>query len=37
MKTRQDNNVTDHIGVVYVENETKLPCLIGLGTINDEN
>lgn len=25
MKTNQDNDVTDHIGVVYVENNTKLP------------
>ena len=37
MKTKWDSNVTDHTGVVYVENETKLPCLIGLGAINDEN
>ena len=24
MKTKQDNNVTDHISVIYNENETKL-------------
>ena len=24
MKTRQDNDVTNHIGVVYAKNDTKL-------------
>ena len=36
-KTRQDNNVIDHTDVVYIENETELSWLIGLGTIYDEN
>ena len=25
-KNRHDNDMTDHIGVVYVENNTKLSC-----------
>ena len=36
-KTRQDNDVIDHTDVVYIENETELSWLIGLGTIYDEN
>ena len=36
-KTRQDNNVIDHTDVVYIENETELSWLIGLGTSYDEN
>ena len=37
MKTRQDNNLTDHIGTVYVENETDLQWSIGSGAICDKN
>ena len=37
MKTRQDNDLTDHIGIVYVENKTKLLWLIRLGATCDEN
>ena len=37
MKTKQDNDVTDHIGVVYAENETKLSWLIGSGVICEED
>ena len=29
MKTRQDNDVTDRIGVVYTENDIELPWSIG--------
>ena len=28
MKTKQDNDVTNHTSVVYIEIETKLSCLI---------
>ena len=27
-KTKLDNNVIDHIGPLYTENETKLSCVI---------
>ena len=37
MKTREDNDVTDHIGVVYIENNTELLWLIGLAVDYDEN
>ena len=37
MKTRQDNNMTNCTSVIYVEDETKLLCLIGLGVIYDKN
>ena len=37
MKVKQDNNVTDHIGLVYVETETKLLGPIWLGALCDEN
>lgn len=37
MKTRHDNEVTDHEDVDYFENETELLCLIGLGVISDKN
>ena len=37
MKTTQKNNMIDHIGVVYVNNETKLSCLIRSGVVYDEN
>ena len=36
-KTRKNNNVTDCIGVVYIENKTELSWLIGLGAVCDEN
>ena len=37
IKTRWDNDVTDHIGMLYTENETRLLWLIELGTIYDKN
>ena len=37
MKTRQDNNVTDHIDLVYTKIETKLPILIWLNAVYNEN
>lgn len=37
MKTKQDNNVTDHIGVVYAENETELSWPIGPDAVCEEN
>ena len=37
MKTRQNNNVTDHTGTIYVENKTELAWLIELGAIYHEN
>ena len=37
MKAKQDNDVTDRIGAIQVENETKLPWLIKLGELCDEN
>ena len=36
MKTRQDNDMINHISAIYVENKTKLLCLIGPGTVYDE-
>ena len=36
-KTRQDNDLTDHIGPVYIENEIKLLWPIRRGTFYDEN
>ena len=36
MKTRQDNDMINHISAIYVENETMLSCLIGPGTVYDE-
>ena len=36
MKTRQDNDVTNGIGVVYVENDNELSWLIRLGANCDE-
>ena len=33
MKTRQDNDMIDHIGALYAENNTELPWLIGLGFV----
>ena len=37
MKTKQDNDVTDRIRLVYVENKTKLLGPIWLGVVCDEN
>ena len=36
-KTKQDNDVTNHINVIYAENETKLLWSIGPGAVDDEN
>lgn len=36
MKTRQEIDEIDHIGVIYVENEIELPCVIEPGTVYDE-
>ena len=36
-KTRHDNDVTDRIGVVYVESDTELLWLIRPGADYDEN
>ena len=37
MKTKQDNDMIDHIGAFYVENDIKLLGWIILGAICDEN
>lgn len=37
MKTREDNNMTNRTGEVYVENDIKLLCPIRTGADNDEN
>ena len=37
MKTRQDNNATNHTSVVYVENKTKLSWPIRSSTDFDKN
>ena len=37
MKTRHDNNVTNHTGAFYAENDTKLLWLIEQGAICDKN
>ena len=36
-KTRQDNDVTDHIGAFYVENNIEILWPIGLGVVCDKN
>lgn len=36
-KIRLDNYMTDHIDMVYIENETELSWPMGLGTVYDEN
>lgn len=36
-KIRQDNDVTDHIGVISIEYDTELSRLIGYFSINDED
>ena len=37
MKTRQDNNMTYHTGMVYIENDTELLWLIRPGVGCDED
>ena len=37
MKTRQDNNVIDHIGLVYVEIDIELWWPIWSGVVKEEN
>ena len=37
MKTRQDNDMTDLIGMVYAKNETELSWSIRLDVVCDEN
>ena len=36
MKTRQDNNMIDHVDTVYAEKDTKLSWHVGLGADYDE-
>lgn len=36
-KTKQDNNLTNCIGTVYIENDTELLWLIGPYVVCDEN
>ena len=36
-KTRQDNDVTDRTGVIYVKNDIRLLWPIGAGSICDKN
>lgn len=36
-KTKQENDMADHIGLVYVEIETQLSIPMWLGAIYDEN
>ena len=37
MKMKQDNDVTNHTGVVYTKNKFKLLWFIELGVLYDEN
>ena len=37
MKMTQSNNVTSHIGAVYIKNKIELSWLIRQGVIYDEN
>ena len=37
IETRRDNDVTDHIGLVYTKTEVELSRPIWLGAIYDEN
>ena len=37
MKTKQDNRLIDHTGVVYTENEIELSWSIEAGALYDEN
>ena len=36
LKTRQDNDMTDHIGAVYAKNDNELLWHVGLGDNYDE-
>ena len=36
-KTKQDNDMTDHTSVVYIENDTEMSWPIGSGADCDEN
>ena len=36
-KTKQKNDVTDHIGAFYVENNIEISWPIGLGVVCDKN
>ena len=37
MKTRQDNDVTNHTGTIYAKNDTKLLWPIRSGTVYNRN
>lgn len=37
MKTRQGNDMIDHIGLVYIENDTELSRPIRLGVVYEES
>lgn len=37
IKSKQDNDLTDRIGMVYTENETEMSLSIELGAVGDEN
>ena len=37
MKTKQDNDMIDHIGLVYIKNNIELSGLIILGTVYEES
>lgn len=37
MKTIQDNDMTDHAGAFYIENDIELSLLIGSSIVCDEN
>ena len=36
-KTKKDNDMTDRIGAIYVENKTELSWLIRSGVVCDKN
>ena len=37
MKTKQVNDLTDHVGAFYTENDIELSWSIESGTVSDEN
>ena len=37
MTTKQDNDIIDYIGAVYIENKTEISWLIRLGVIYHKN
>ena len=37
MKTKQDNDITNHIGAIQVENGMKFSWLVQPGVVYDEN